>query len=270
MSMDEQVQALVSAVLGKLLPAMGADGRRGRLIAVFTGATVGLDAAIDQVRSLIIRGFHVRLGFSEMADHLYGDHVRGQLAGFPEWSQLPAFTWLRDLKGAEGVVVPMLSVNTLSKLAALQGDNQTSNLILHGLFTGKPVIVADTGVLRNQGRIELGFHHGAPALWRALDDRLRLAAQYGCVLTDVSRLAELADGLAGNGRGDEAQGPSPVAAIAVPAAFAATGKVVTQGDVVAAHKSGQVLRLPVGAVITPLARDAASRLGVRLAGGGAA
>lgn len=270
MSADDQVTELVSAVLSRLLPRLGADGRRGSLIAVFTGATVGVNGAVDQLRSLILRGFHLRLGFSEMADHLYGDHLRKQLAGFPQWSALPPFTWLRDLREAKAVVVPMLSVNSLSKVAGLIGDNQTSNLILHGLFTGKPVVVARNGVERNQGRIELGFHHGAPSLWRAVDDRLRQVAEHGCTLADISQLAAVVDGLVGCETPATPEPPTIGQAAADAAGQPATGKVVvankviTQGDVIEAHRAGADMRCMSQAIITPLARDAATRLGVRL------
>ncbi|PKU24080.1 hypothetical protein [Telmatospirillum siberiense] len=263
MSTGDQVTDLVTAVLSRLLPRLGADGRRGSLIVVFTGATVGYDGALDQLRSLILRGFHLRLGFSEMADHLYGEPLREQLAGFPQWSSLPPFTWLRDLREAKGVVVPMLSVNSLSKVAGLIGDNQASNLILHGLFTGKPVVVAKNGVERNRGRVELGFHHGGPSLWRAVDDRLRLAAEYGCTLTDITQLAAVADGLAGGSdaivaaAGDVPTGRSSVSRVV-------TNKVITQGDVVEAHRAGADMRCMPQAVITPLARETAARLGVHL------
>ncbi len=50
--------------------------------------------------------------------------------------------WLHTLKESCAVVVPMLSLNTLSKLALLLADNFASNIILHALFAGKPVLLA--------------------------------------------------------------------------------------------------------------------------------
>jgi hypothetical protein len=255
MSAEPRVEDLAVAVLSRLLPRLGADGSRGALVVAFTGATVGLDEAIGQTRGLVLRGFQLRLAFSHMAEHLYGDRVREQLAGFPQWEMLPPVAWFRVLHDAKGVVVPMLSVNSLSKIAALLADGQVSNVILHGLFSGKPVVVARNGVERNQGRADLGFHHGSELLWQAIDDRLRLAAGYGCRLADVSQLAAVVDGLVGGGA------PASTARQAV---LRAPGTVITQGDVSGAHRAGVDLRCAASAVITPLAREAAARLGVRL------
>ena len=54
--------------------------------------------------------------------------------------------WLLTLKDSCAVIVPMLSLNTLSKLALLVADNFASNIILHALFAGKPVLLARNGV----------------------------------------------------------------------------------------------------------------------------
>jgi hypothetical protein len=261
MTEDKDIARIVARVLARLLPHLGADGRRGAVIAVLTGATVGIDKAIVQLRSLLLAGFEVRLVFSSMAEHLYGETVREQLDGFPGWSVLPPVTWLAALRAARAVVVPMLSVNSLSKLAQLVADNQTSNLILHGLFSGKPVIVARNGVEDNPGRRDLGFHRGNGALRQAVEARLAQAHAFGCVLTDIDHLAAVAV------RQIPEESGTPAA---LPTGARTTvghgNRVVTAGDVLAAHQAGADLRCRPQAIITPLARDAAVRLGIRLLG----
>jgi hypothetical protein len=227
---------------------------------------VGIDQAVSQVRALLMAGFQVRLVFSSMAEHLFGDLVCDQLAGFPQWSVLPPVSWLASLRTARAVVVPMLSVNSLSKLAQLVADSQTSNLLLHGLFTGKPVVLARNGVEDGPGRHELGFDRANGALRQAVAERLALAAGFGCILSDLEQLASVVSGLVPEG--GEAAPPSqvavaPVAPVARPVQDH-HGQVVTAGDVMAAHGAGADLRCR--ALITPLARDAAARLGVRLLG----
>ncbi|HEY1730787.1 MAG TPA: hypothetical protein VGG15_03520, partial [Terriglobales bacterium] len=80
---EERVQQVVVEVLKRLLPHMGASGDRGSVIVVFTGATIGYNQAIEQVRSLIMKGYRVQLVFSHGAEVLYAKFLWDQLEGFP-------------------------------------------------------------------------------------------------------------------------------------------------------------------------------------------
>ena len=261
---EEQIERIVAEVLKRLLPRMGANGARGTVIIVFTGATVGFGEAIEQVRSLILRGFRIRLVFSQAAEQLYSNVVVNQLAGFPHWDLLNAPKWLPALKEACGVVVPLLSVDTLSKISLLIADNLSTNLILHALFMGKPVIVAQNGVdPAEQGRAELGFHKGPATLTGALRERLQVIAGYGCLLTDIDRLsidanAVLEEEKDSQGEGSDLSGAPQRLALDHPA------KMVTAADVLEAHRLRADLRLPSKVVITPLARDLAMKHGICL------
>ena len=50
---DATIRELVREVLWRLAPEIGADGARGELIVVLTGATVGKAEAVDQIVSRI-------------------------------------------------------------------------------------------------------------------------------------------------------------------------------------------------------------------------
>jgi len=56
---------------------------------------------------------------SQAAEALYGQVIRDQLAGFPHISTVHSTNWLSALKEARAIVVPLLSVNTLSKVSLL-------------------------------------------------------------------------------------------------------------------------------------------------------
>ena len=262
---DERIEKIINEVLRRLLPKLGADGSRGTLIVVFTGATVGSSEAIGQLRGLILEGFELQLVFSEMAEHLYGAWLREQLAGFPHWSQLPAFTWLRALREARAVMVPLLSVNTLSKLALLIADSQTGNLILHGLFSGTPVLVARNGVESSQpGRAELGFDKGLPALNQVVDERLKVIAGYGCKVVDVSQLSAVAGTALPRVEAQEVLAAEDVTGrpVAGPGVVRYVSALITAGDVLQAHREGASLQCSARTLVTPLARDLAARHGV--------
>jgi hypothetical protein len=261
---EEQIQHIVAEVLKRLLPRLGANGTRGTVIVVFTGATVGFTEAIQQLRSLILSGFRIQMVFSRAAEQLYSHVVVNQLAGFPHLVPLNASRWLSILKEARGVVVPLLSVNTLSKLSLLIADNLITNLILHGLFMGKPVIVAQNGAdPAEHGRTELGFHKGRTTLALALRERLQVIVGYGCFLTDIDRLSVEVNAALEGAEDSHGRGPDLSAAAQRPALDHVT-KMVTAADVLKAYRLGADLRLPSNVVITPLARDLAMKHGVCL------
>jgi hypothetical protein len=263
--MDEkQIQQVVAEVLKRLATQMAANGERGTLIFVFSGATAGFAEALQQIRSAVLRGFRVELVFSHGAEQLYAQFVWEQLQDFPQVSILDASKWLRTVKDARAIIVPMLSVNTLSKLSLLIADNLASNVILHGLFSGKPVVLAQNGVdPRDAGRTEPHFPGASAALAKAILERLDVVRGYGCRVTDVSQLSEAleatfepkATALANNRHANET-GKS--------AAPDRKGNIVTAADVLRACHSGVQLRLRSSAVITPLARELATKHGVGL------
>lgn len=263
MSEEQRIQQVVAEVLKRLLPHVGADGERGTLTVVFSGATAGYTEALQQIRSLVLRGFRVELVFSRGAAELYAKYVWEQLDGFPHISALDSSKWLRAVKETRALMVPMLSVNTLSKLALLIGDNLASNVLLHGLFMGKPVILAQNGVdPSDAGRIEPHFPGASACLVKAIEERLQVARSYGCTVTDVSQLSFALEA---------ALEPAPTALPndghvrgAKALRLERKSNIVTAADVLQAHHSGTQLRLRSSTVITPLARELASKHGVCL------
>lgn len=256
--MDDAIRDLVHEVLRRLAVAQGGDGARGELIVVATGATVGRDEAVDQMIALILKGYRLKLICSAMAEHLVGDALTRGLAGFPNWEMLPPRAWFGPLIAARAVVVPLLSVNSLSKLAALIGDDDTANLMLHALFAGKPLVLAADGVLPGPGRDALGFGHANRALRAAVEERLRTVIGFGAAIVELGGLAA---------RVEAALSP---AAPTRPEVAAPRGRrlsharVVGAAEVTAAARAGADLHCDAAALVTPLAREAAERHGVRI------
>jgi len=259
---EEQLQRLVAEVISRLTARLGAHGRRGTLLAVFTGATVGFQEAVQLVRNLILDGFRIQVALSPAAERLYGQVLRDQLAGFPHLEAVPESGWLLALKKADAVVVPLLSVNSLSKLALLIADNLPSNVLLHALFTGKAVVAATNGVdPHGSGRAEMGFDREASGLRAALLQRLQAVVGYGCRLADISEVRGVVDSVvAGNADAPKTHGESQPPR--VPEAWTSESRLVTAADIRRAHHLGQGVRLARHARITPLARELAARYGV--------
>lgn len=260
MTGEEQIREIVAEVTRRLVQRLGPSGGRGDLVVVFSAATVEFEEAAQQVRDLILAGFRIRLAFSGAAEHLLAGAVREQLRGFPHVSRVEPPSWFSSLKDSRAVVVPMLSLNTLSKLSMLIADSMATNIILHGLLMGKPVVAARNGAdPGDRGREELGFHKGNGALRQAMAERLRTAAHFGCVLADVRKLAETVQSvLAGEKTPESAETAPP---------FPAPGlniskRFVTAADVRRARRAGAALNVGSASGMTPLAKELAKRYGV--------
>lgn len=261
---EEQIRQVVAEVLKRLLPQIGADGERGTVIAVFCGATVDYDGAVQQIRSLVMQGYRVQILFSHGAEVLYGKYLWDQFAGFPYITPFDEVKWLNSVKECRGVVVPMLSLNTLSKLSLLIADNLANNIILHALFAGKPVVLAREGVdPSDPGRKIPHFDHCGPVMAAAIEERLRLASGYGCRVVEVSQLSEaLASALEKKKTGKAANGHANGAVRT--AGVKAKSNIVTAADVMQAGHDGSQLKISAKTVVTPLARELANKYGVCL------
>ena len=198
--------------------------------------------------------------FSQSAEQLFGPSIENQLKGLPHISSVPHDKWLGALRDARGVLVPLLSVNTLSKLSLLIADNLATNLILHAFFLGKPVAVGSDGVDPgpDSGRKELGFRYATPALEQAIRSRLKTLESYGCRVTRTSELRNVVNNLLPVDKRTKNE-PSDVKDGSARSQIRHRKKTVTAADVVHAQSLGADLILPPGALITPLARDLASQ-----------
>lgn len=259
----EHIQHIVSEVIRRLAIRLGADGSRGNLITVFTGATVSFKEAIQQVGGLSLEGYRIQLVFSKAAEDLYGQVVRDQLVDFPHISNLDPTKWIAALQKARAVVVPLLSMNTVSKVSQLAADNVPTNLILHALIWGKAVFAARDGADPDGGHWQknLGAQPQNPALRQAILEKINVVETYGCHLTDTHQLRQITRDFLAAGKDPNSEYPLKTTE-KYRSTLQHSAKMVTAADIRQAHLMGSDLRLAPGSVITPLARDLARQFEV--------
>jgi hypothetical protein len=259
---EEQFHFIVEEVILRLARRMGELRRNEIIIVVFTGATVGLVEGVQQVRSLLLDGFQVKLAFSDSAGHLFAEMVQKELNDFVNLGLVPPEKWLSSLKQANAVAVPMLSLNTVSKLSLLIADDLVSNILLHALLLGKPLVMAREGAdPHGKGRRALGFHKGNAALNDAMMRRLKSLEDFGCILTGIGQLSNSVRSAIQQEGLRQAHEQNP---LSERPSICLRRQVGTAGDVLSAHQKGANLILGQAARMTPLARDLARQLGVAL------
>lgn len=262
---NQQIQNVVAEVIKRLAVRLGVDGSRGTLIVVFTGATAAFSDAIQQIRYLSLDGYRLQVVFSNAAEDLYGRIVKDQVAGFPHISFMDSSQWIIELEKARAVVVPLLSMNTVSKVSMLIADNVATNLILHGLFMGKSIFAARNGAdpYGEHWQEKSGAGAQNRSVRKALLKRLDVVGNYGCRLVDVGELRNVINGTLVHDKYSKAN-RSDNTIQSKQLTITLSKKIVTAADIRYAHHLGADLCLAPASLITPLASDLAMKYGVAL------
>jgi|GEM_PF-565138 hypothetical protein len=148
--------------------------------------------------------------------------------------------WIEAARSADVVAVPRLSTGILAKIAALIDDEPASGVVVHALLNGKAVAVSTSGVLPpGAQRLKV-----PAAIADVVSAYFRQIAKYGAHLVPEPRLHERVAALVSGERTPRKP-------------------LVHTGHVQAWADEGETrIELPPNALITPLAREEAARLGV--------
>ena len=157
----------------------------------------------------------------------------------------PPACWEQLVQGVEAVVLPSLDLGGLASLAMLLTDRPPAGAGVAGIVLGKPVLALNEGLeryRRHSARLPGGFLD-------VFERHYRGAESMGVTFLGAG---ELAGALAGPG--------------AASVTSTSTGRdVVTLEDLEAVRRRGQkVLEVSAGAIVTPLARQAAREMGIEV------
>jgi len=149
----------------------------------------------------------------------------------------------RLMESATHVVVPFVSVTTLSKISALIGDEAVSGVSLHALMTGKPLILC-TDYIHSLSFSDTKQSKKILSIIRA---NLAVVEEMGAVLTQAGRLGDIVF--------------SPATTVQV--TEGSVRNVITKEDVIFAYNQNvKVMNFPRKTIVTPLAKDTAESLGI--------
>lgn len=277
---NEFISRLVAKVVRRLATRLGADGSRGVIVCVFTGCSDGVDNAVTQMRNLIMKGFKLNLLFSENARQTYRKSIIQGLDGFPHVASVNSSSWYEDLNRADAVIAPITSLNTVSRLSMLMADSVHTQFMLNAMTMGKLLIISQSDILpqhlKGSKKSRRPFAKGA-SLLTALDERLANIENYGGVLCDISELSSTLLSYIGEKERDESviAQSKQVSELSHPSGNNSTipsstrtkhvtEKVITASFINLAANGKYDLSFNTGVIITPMAKDLASRKGVTL------
>lgn len=217
-----------------------------KILAVFTGGTIGLENGLAQLQYLQASA-EVIVALSPAAEQVAGiarlrEKLGADIQIITAQSPYPG-ELLQDI---ELLVIPVLTQNTAAKLAYTLADTFVTTLIMQALLQGKPVLaVPDAADPHNEKRAQYQTAKPAPTLVSALHGNLKKIETFGITFVSARQLA--AEAKRRIQQQDKADIPPAI-----------IKSVIDAEAVRLAAKSGaKTFTVTQGNIITPLARDVA-------------
>lgn len=247
MDTENLVSLITQAVISQLRKIELRDSppdNAPKLLVAFSGGSLGFKQSMLEMESLS-RDFRLQVMLSKSAAQIYQGHERlSKLSSFPVVLDDESVRLDQLLEEAKGLVIPVLTFNSLAKVAAGICDTLFLNVIIHSLIQGIPVLAARNAAdLEDQERKKVSGDKCSPGLKILAKENLKKLEKLGVRVTDAASLAaETRSILAQRGRG--AFGKLPGAK-----------KIITKLDISAEVFNTKRLAVPSGAILTPLVQD---------------
>ncbi|MEG6585368.1 flavoprotein [Dendrosporobacter sp. 1207_IL3150] len=261
MDNESLIQYITSEVLRKLKSTdleekQETSVRRNKALVILTGGTIGLDQAMCELQEIQNQNIDITVVLSKAAEEIIGiNRVHKTLGGdinvVTAHSPYPG----KELREADLVLVPVLTQNTVAKIAYTILDTMPATLILQALQLGKPVVAAENAAdPHDDWRVKAKMGNASPTLAQALRANLNKARAFGINLVKVNELAALTSKLLYTEVKNEM---APIQA--------GRKAVLDAGTVKSAALNGsKSLIIADGTIVTPLAADVAREYGIEL------
>ena len=263
---NDMIKGLLEGLEDPDQPADSRPMKMQSLLVLLTGGLTGSEEAAKQLKRLRDSGYRMEVIFSEAGKSVLGNRWLKENG----LEDLPVVEKMADgfvaLSNCNAVIVPVMTVNTASKVLNGIADNVVTTVIMHALLQGKPVIVAkdacDVSLLAQVRNMK------EPLYYATLAANIICLEQYGIEMIPASLLAE---------KVEELFSPTGIYMKAVPSGtpvgndntaekreteFTFTGKVLSAADVLLCK--ADVIRVPQKTIVTPAAADKAAERKIRI------
>jgi len=233
------------------------------LLAVFTGTNVGLEKALEELGKARQYGINYDIAFSwNGKDLLDIKHIQKQLGARNIFTEVDKGKIGRIIERIDGIVVPMTTQNTISKLSQGILDDFISTLLWESLWRGQKMIMNVESVLAYKGE-----KSKVAMMQKMVEDRIKTVNEMGVVTfygKDYQRV--LQDTFCKKGKGKISyQSTEPrLQSRRQPPERTGEKTIITEKDIANLNSPLGVLSVPYDAIITPLAYDRAKAVGIEI------
>ena len=240
------------------------------LLILLCGGLTGSEEAGKQLRWLKEQGYRMEVMFTEAGKNILG----ARWLKDNRLEDLPVLEKTADgfvaLSNCNAVVVPVLTVNSASKVLNGIADNAVTTAIMHALLQGKPVIAAQNAC--DPANLAQVRNMKEPLYYATLAANIECLRQYGIEMIPVSdigkRVEEIFDpsrlfAAAIRAENRKSGDPAVKAPEDAETVYEFTGRVLSAADVLSCR--ADVIRIPKKAIVTPAAADRAAERKIRIA-----
>lgn len=219
-----------------------------RALIVFTGSNIGLDERIEKLKGIKDKDLDFSLAFSFMGERILDvERIIGSLEPLEIYKEEDIFQLEDIIESHSSIIGVNTTMNTLSKVSLGMIDSFISNVIWTFLYKGKPVYLDFTSV-----RNYLGAPSNNKEINHIIEDHINRLKNMGAIELELGNYREKISNNKGFSFTKEKDN--------VNSSF---NKVITERDIIN-YNPNETLILPRGTIITPLAKDRAKELGIKV------
>lgn len=255
MNIEKIIDIIVKEVIDRIREEFYVEDKNALIL--FTGGNIGVESAIENIKKLIDNGWKLKVVLSKNADFVLGyDYLKKKIGiedVFVEGK-------IRDIKylkqDISKIIIPVLTINSASKVALGISDTLITYLISWGIMKGIPIIAAkDACDPDNSIRLEK-----APLDYRnMIKNNLKRLENYNIKFTSAENLYDdVIDSFKGDIRADIVNMQSNKEL------DFSEKRLITVEDVIKAKGKYREILVSKNTIITALAKDTAHSMGVNI------
>lgn len=253
----------VLANINRKMDNRGSLAPRDTILIVFNGSNLNIGSRLEELKKLREKGFEMSIAFSFMGDMIVNkDRIVRDLSPMTIYGEEDVFQLEEIVNKHSKLIMPNITVNTLSKVSLGMIDSFSSIILWTYLYRGKKVYIDF-----NSARNFLGRETENQAIKNLIDKHIESIKNMGAKeLKDTEYIENIlgprevkeGNGPSGGSLNKAQTSPSFKGEVA-----SSSRKVITEKDVLKLGKNA-VLKLPKGSIITPLAQDRVKELGIKI------
>ena len=221
---------------------------KDKALIVFSGSNIHLEKRIQELKSLEEHHIKVSLAFSFMAESILDTNsLINSLNPFEIYREEDIFNLQDIVRDYSYVIGPNITMNTLSKVSLGMIDSFISNIIWTYLYMEKKVYL-DFAAVNNY----LGEQCKNKEINRIIENYIDTLKKMGAIEIEEGNYMEKIANI---------QKLSTEKGNRINNDFK---KVITERDIIEFSSNGKSIVLPKGTIITPLAKDRARELGIKI------
>lgn len=247
---------LIMKVLGDITTRIDTQGRsreeKKNILVLFTGSNLDIHRALDNLKSLMENGYELTLCFSKSAEEILDrEKIKALLKPHRIYLEEDKNKSIDIVKSSNIVIVPVLTQNTLAKVARGIQDSFISTLLWQLLWSDKKVVVNLNSSLNRsympcQNKKMLTLINGYIDKLKEFGVRIIEGHNYS---TYICKELDMLSSKEDESINKENMGLK---------------SVITEKDILSLKGTAKELFVDKATIITPLARDAAKENNIRI------